>query len=94
MKQNVDLQLNLAAERAYRRGKWRCILSYGLPFGVVMFLGTAGVQLFRQTVPLPGSWLAGILLALLVFDLSLGLGFGWFQWLRIKRRALRAHKFL
>jgi hypothetical protein len=92
MKQNYNLHENQAADRAYRRGKWRCIFSYGLPFGILMFLGTAGVQLFRQTVPLPGTWLAGILLALLIFDLSLGLAFGWFQWIRIKRRALRAQK--
>lgn len=82
--------LNLAAERAYRRGKWRCILAYGIPFGVLMFLITAGIHLFRQTAPLPGTWMLAMLLGLLIFDLCIGLMFGWYQWRRIRRRALRA----
>ena len=37
MKQNFDLEMNIAAEKIYRRGKWRLILPIGLISGVLMF---------------------------------------------------------
>lgn len=92
MKENLDLILNRNAERIYRRGKWRYILTYGVPASALMFLVAMVMDYAVYRSEWPGRLLLAALAISLVFSCAWGFGIGWFLWKRVERRALRARK--
>ncbi|MGC2617833.1 MAG: hypothetical protein WA414_02265 [Acidobacteriaceae bacterium] len=92
MKQNYDLEMNIAAEKIYRRGKWRLILPIGLIAGVLMFFCMTVIEYFQHPGELHGVWLFWYVAIALPIECGFGMIAGWLYWRKIKRRALRAEK--
>lgn len=92
VKENLDFALNMNAERIYRQGKWRYILTHGLPAGGLMFVVAMVMDYAVYRSEWPGRLLLAAVATSLVFSCAWGLGIGWFLWKRIERRALRRQK--
>jgi hypothetical protein len=85
--------LNVMADRHYPKGPRRFIFIYGvLLWGIPMFCVMTGLEWFHHPIRLEGVWLV----SWLIFSLGLwclaGYGFGWVQWRKIERRALRRYQ--
>jgi hypothetical protein len=82
--------LNLLADLHYPKGRRRFILIHGiLLWGMPMFIVMTALTWFRGPIGLEGVWLASWLIFSLGFWCIAGSLFGWFQWRKIERRALR-----
>ena len=92
MKRNLELLMNVNAECIYRLGKWGCILTQGVPFGLGMYLIWNALEYLRDRNKLAGKRLVAWLVSFLVFCLAACLVFGWLQWRKIERRALPAQR--